>query len=164
MVSCFFLWNIRWPAHVLFGTTLCHYVWGLGASNSRWIHWYWSAKEMTVSAVRSFRRMQSGFRYWKRTLQNMLLHFALKKLLGNASMHFSIPLCDVPAVVTCCDPNAMSFWPLPHSTVPKLPWLGQDFHGYIVSAAFLPGAEWRTRKRSLHFRSSGPLLHYLQRL
>lgn len=98
----FFWWSIWWPAHVLFGTTSCHYVWGLVVRTRdgslilicQRNHRVWLSRQSD-----HFAECEPDLDNGNVCYKNMLLHFALKKI-GWYWMHFSIPLCDFHAVVT----------------------------------------------------------------
>ena len=76
----FFWWNIRWLAHVLFGTTLCHYVWGLGC---------FELETDTLILIG-----QRNFRVW---LSRQSDHFAeCKADLDIGSVRYKICCCTLP--------------------------------------------------------------------
>lgn len=108
---------------------------------------------MTVSAVRSFRRMRTGFRCRKRMLQKYVVALCLEKNLD-----------DIGCISASHSVIFMQLWPKRNrlltaatfdSSQVAMTWPQFIALRYGVSAAFLPGAERRVRKRSFHFQCSG---------
>lgn len=108
---------------------------------------------MTVSAVRSFRRMRTGFRCRKRMLQKYVVALCLEKNLD-----------DIGCISASHSVIFMQLWPKRNrlltaatfdSSQVAMTWPQFIALRYGVSAAFLPGAERRARKRNFHFQCSG---------